>query len=83
MGSYVSIGAKYGLMHDVDDRKKFFGLPARPAREQMKIIANQSKLPEMRKQLKEIAKQIESIKNESDSVDAIEHSDTSVDSQAA
>lgn len=85
IGSYASIGAKSGLMHDVEDGQKFFGVPARPAREQMKIIANQSKLPEMRKQLKEMEKRIESIEQNGQSLD-VNNQDSnhdSIDSQAA
>ncbi|MEL7499128.1 MAG: UDP-3-O-(3-hydroxymyristoyl)glucosamine N-acyltransferase [Planctomycetota bacterium] len=58
IGSQVSIGAKSGLMHDVESGQKYFGIPARPAREEMRIVANRAKLPEMRKQLKEMQKSI-------------------------
>ena len=56
VGSQVSIGAKSGLMHDIESGQKFFGIPARPAREEMRIVANRAKLPEMRKQLKDLQK---------------------------
>lgn len=58
IGPGVTIGAKSGLMHDVDAGERYFGIPARPAREEMKIVASRAKLPEMRKQLKAINKQL-------------------------
>lgn len=61
IGDQVSIGAKSGLMHDVTSGQKLFGSPARPAREEMQILASQAKLPEMRKALKKLTKQVEQL----------------------
>ena len=61
IGSEVTIGAKSGLMHDIESGQKFFGIPARPVREEMLILANRAKLPEMRKQLKKLERQFETL----------------------
>ncbi len=61
VGSNVSIGAKSGLMQDVPDGKHMFGIPARPARETMQIVAHQGKLPTMRKELRALMAQVEEL----------------------
>lgn len=58
IGDNVSIGAKSGLMHDVEANQRIFGSPARPAREEMQLLASRSKLPEMRKTIRALEKQI-------------------------
>ncbi|MFK7768821.1 MAG: UDP-3-O-(3-hydroxymyristoyl)glucosamine N-acyltransferase [Mariniblastus sp.] len=63
LGSHVTLGAKSGLMHDMADNLKFFGIPARPAREQLQIYASSAKLPEMRKALTKLSKQVETLSN--------------------
>ena len=72
IGSHVSIGAKSGLMHDIAEGQKYFGIPARPAREEMQILANRARLPEMRKTIKKIVKQLDELtsNNSSDSSDS-------------
>jgi UDP-3-O-[3-hydroxymyristoyl] glucosamine N-acyltransferase len=64
IGSHVSIGAKSGLMHSIEDNQKVFGIPARPAREEMQILASKAKLPEIRKTIKKMVKQIEQLSND-------------------
>lgn len=59
IGSQVAIGAKSGLMHDIEDNQKVFGSPARPAREQMQIVASCAKLPELRKTIKKLTKRLD------------------------
>jgi len=61
VGSNVSIGAKSGLMQDVPDGKHMFGIPARPARETMQIVAHQTKLPAMRKEFRALMSQVEEL----------------------
>lgn len=61
VGSNVSIGAKSGLMQDVPDGKHMFGIPARPARETMQIVAHQAKLPGMRKEFRALMSQVEEL----------------------
>lgn len=51
IGSNVSIGAKSGLMQDVESNQQVLGVPARPARQTMQIMAITGKLPAMRKEL--------------------------------
>ena len=65
IGSHVSIGAKSGLMHDIPDNQKFFGIPARPAREEMQLLAAKAKLPEMRKSIKQLTKKVDKLISES------------------
>ena len=65
IGDHVAIGAKSGLMVDVEPNQQVQGIPARPARQSMQIIAITGKLPEMRKELKRLQKKIESIENAS------------------
>jgi UDP-3-O-[3-hydroxymyristoyl] glucosamine N-acyltransferase len=59
IGDQVQIGAKSGLMHDAEPKQKLFGIPARPAREEMQLVASRAKLPEMRRTLKRIEKSVE------------------------
>ena len=61
IGSHVSIGAKSGLMHDIEEGQKFFGCPARPAREEMQILANRAKLPQLRSTVKKIVKRLDEL----------------------
>ncbi len=63
IGDQVSIGAKSGLMHDIESRQRYFGIPARPAREEMQILANRARLPEMRRAIKQLQKQVEQIQS--------------------
>ena len=63
VGSNVSVGAKSGLMQDVADGKHVFGIPARPARETMQIVAHQAKLPAMRKEFRSLTAQVEELKS--------------------
>lgn len=67
IGSHAAIGAKSGLMHDVEDNQKVFGSPARPAREQMQIVASCAKLPELRKTIKKMSKRLDEVNAESES----------------
>jgi len=61
IGDNVTIGAKSGLMHDVEPNQHVQGIPARPARQSMQIMAITGKLPEMRKEMKRLQKKIEAL----------------------
>lgn len=61
IGAHAIVGAKSGLMHDVPEGQKVFGIPARPAREEMQILASSAKLPELRKRVKMIASQLDAL----------------------
>jgi len=63
IGDNVTIGAKSGLMHDVESKQRVQGIPARPARQTMQIMAITGKLPEMRKELKRLQKQVDELAN--------------------
>jgi UDP-3-O-[3-hydroxymyristoyl] glucosamine N-acyltransferase len=65
IGSNVSIGAKSGLMQDVESNQQVQGIPGRPARQTMQIMAVTSKLPAMRKDLKKLQKQVDYMVNQS------------------
>ena len=80
IGDHVLIGAKSGLMHDVDSNQKFFGIPARPAREEMQLLANRAKLPEMRKSLKKLQAAVDGLM---DSGNVNEADDPSGETKAA
>ena len=56
IGDNVLIGAKSGLMHDVESGQKVMGVPARPIRQTMQIMALQGRLPAMRKELQQLQK---------------------------
>ena len=70
MGGQVGVGdhlniadrsmvmAKSGVMHDTEPGQAINGIPARPARKQMQVLAVTWKLPEMRKTLKQLSKAI-------------------------
>ncbi len=60
IGDRVAIGAKTGLMQDVEPGTHIQGIPARPIRQAMQIMAITGKLPEMRKDLKRLQKKIDS-----------------------
>ncbi|MDG1875576.1 MAG: UDP-3-O-(3-hydroxymyristoyl)glucosamine N-acyltransferase [Mariniblastus sp.] len=61
IGARAEIGAQSGVMHDIDSGQRVFGSPAIPARDEMKILANRAKLPEMRKTIKKIVKQMDQL----------------------
>ncbi len=61
IGTGAQIAAKSGLMHDVEPGQRMFGIPARPAREEMQLLASRAKLPEMRKSIRNMEKQIEEL----------------------
>jgi UDP-3-O-[3-hydroxymyristoyl] glucosamine N-acyltransferase len=65
--------AKSGVMHDTEPGQAVNGIPARPARKHMQIMAVTLKLPEMRKALKQLSKSIAQLQQEQASV-AIEPS---------
>ena len=58
IGDNVSIGAKSGLMQDVESNQRIQGIPGRPARQSMQIMAITGKLPELRKSLIRLEKQV-------------------------
>lgn len=58
IGDNVSVGAKSGLMQDVASNSRIQGIPGRPARQSMQIMAITGKLPEMRKSLIRLEKQV-------------------------
>lgn len=65
IGDNVAIGAKSGLLQDVEPGQHIQGIPARPARQSMQIMAVTGKLPEMRKELKRLQKKIEALESPS------------------
>jgi UDP-3-O-[3-hydroxymyristoyl] glucosamine N-acyltransferase len=54
IGSGVVLGAKTGVSSDVPANQRWFGLPAKPEREQRLIWATFNKLPEMRRSFKKL-----------------------------
>jgi len=54
----VVIGAQSGVMNDIPAGESYFGSPARPMKETLRIMAVESKLPELYKELKTIKKAV-------------------------
>ena len=52
------IAAKSGLMHDVPEGARMFGIPARAAREEMQIVAVRAKLPDLKKTVSKLSKRV-------------------------
>lgn len=61
IGSGARLGAKSAVAHDVPEKSDMHGMPARPAREQIRILTASGKLPEMRQQIKDLIKQVEQL----------------------
>lgn len=62
IGDRAVVGAKAGVPNDVPADAKVFGIPARPAREQKRIFASISKLPELRRQVKALEAALDELK---------------------
>jgi UDP-3-O-[3-hydroxymyristoyl] glucosamine N-acyltransferase len=56
VGDGAMIAAQSGAISDVAAKEKVFGMPARPAREQMRLLALVRRLPEMQQELQRLAK---------------------------
>ena len=59
IGDGVTLAAQSGVTSDVPAGQAYFGSPARPMKETLRIMAIESKLPEIYKELKVIKKAIE------------------------
>ena len=76
VGDHLNIGdgsivmAKSGLMHDVEAGQAVNGIPARPARKHMQILAVKTKLPEMRKTLKQLSKAVQQLQQQQSASEA-------------
>ena len=55
----MQIAAQSGVTSNIADGQAYFGTPARPMKDTLKILAVQSKLPEIYKELKVIKKAVE------------------------
>lgn len=58
IGDGAQVGAQAGVLGSLDAGGKYFGTPARPARETLKIYALEGKLPELFKEISEFKKQL-------------------------
>ena len=56
LGNKVMVAAQSGVTKSVPDNSILFGSPARPIRKEKKIIAIETKLPEIYERLKKIEK---------------------------
>jgi len=54
IGTGAIIGAKSGISKDVPAGQRMFGIPARPERDQKRLIVHMDKLPEIRKDIRRI-----------------------------
>lgn len=59
IGNGVQIAAQSGVTCDIPDGVPYFGTPAKPMKEMLRILAVQGKLPEIYKELKLIKKAVE------------------------
>lgn len=59
IGDRVVLGAQSGVTNDIPAGESYFGSPARPMKDTLRIMAVESKLPELYKELKAIKKTIE------------------------
>lgn len=59
IGNGVQIAAQSGVTCDIPDGVPYFGTPAKPMKEMLRILAVQGKLPEIYKELKLIKKAME------------------------
>lgn len=67
IGDRCIIAAQAGVSNDVPDGEAYLGSPARPIMEQKRIIAVESKLPEMRETLRRLAKRVEELERKNGS----------------
>jgi UDP-3-O-[3-hydroxymyristoyl] glucosamine N-acyltransferase len=58
IGNRAVIGARAGVSKDVDDGERMLGAPARPEREQKRVLLTLDKLPEMRRDLQQIKRHL-------------------------
>jgi UDP-3-O-[3-hydroxymyristoyl] glucosamine N-acyltransferase len=61
IGDNAMVAAQAGVMHDLPPNQVYSGGPAIPHRENLKMLAALSKLPEMKKTLNEIEKRLKKI----------------------
>jgi UDP-3-O-[3-hydroxymyristoyl] glucosamine N-acyltransferase len=61
IGRRVVVLAKAGVKDNVADGEKMFGYPARPFRQQARIIGVENRLPELAEQVAQMAKRIEEL----------------------
>jgi len=59
IGAGVKVGAKSGVIGDVEAGQKLAGMPARPSREVWRTLGLTKRLPQMAEQLKQLNKRIE------------------------
>lgn len=63
IGDHCIIAAQAGVSNNVPDGEVYLGSPARPMMEMKRIIAVQSKLPELRSLLKNLQKRVEELES--------------------
>lgn len=63
IGDHCIVGAQAGVSNSIPDREVYLGSPARPMMEAKRIIAVQSKLPQLRSLLKDLQKRVEQLES--------------------
>lgn len=61
VGDRVIIAGKAGVTKSISKSGAYYGYPARPMRQQLKLTASLETVPEMRKQLKQLEKRIQEL----------------------
>jgi UDP-3-O-[3-hydroxymyristoyl] glucosamine N-acyltransferase len=61
LGKNVVVLAKAGVKDNIADGEKMFGYPARPFRQQARIIGVENRLPELAEEVARLAKKVEEL----------------------
>ncbi len=64
IGNRVNLCAGSGVMRSIQDGETHFGVPSKPVREQMQILAISSKLPEFRKRIKSLESAVDALRDQ-------------------
>lgn len=68
IGDRSVIGAMSGIMANVPDDARIVGIPARPEKEEMRILAAVAKLPDMRREFRELQHDVQELKQKIDKI---------------
>ncbi len=72
IGDRAVLGAMAGIISDIPDDARVVGIPATPEKEQMRILVNVARLPELSKQFKELVKKVDKLQERLDAEEAKE-----------
>jgi len=61
VGDRAVVGAKSGVMCDLQPAQQYLGAPAVVERDEMRLVASLHKLPELRKEVRDLRRQLETV----------------------